>query len=104
MGRESAFWEPVTAMSTFHSSNLNSRAPIEDTPSTSSSAGWLQLSITCARAPGLSHRSLHHERCSSRTSVLTGVITAGLARVFWTASSTLNCQHWQSQPCSMQVC
>jgi hypothetical protein len=45
VGSDSAFWLPVTATSTPQSSNWNSSAPMELTPSTSSSAGWLAASI-----------------------------------------------------------
>ena len=40
VGRHSAFCEPVMATSTRHSSILNGKAPMDDTPSTSSNALW----------------------------------------------------------------
>jgi hypothetical protein len=42
---------PRTAMSTRQSSNLKSSAPMEETPSTRSSAGWSAASIVCRTLP-----------------------------------------------------
>lgn len=45
VGSDRAFWEPVTAMSTFHLSIWKSKAPMEDTPSTMNKAGCWQASM-----------------------------------------------------------
>lgn len=81
VGRDRAFWEPVTAMSIFHLSIWKSRAPIEDTPSTMNRAGWPQASIV----------SLILER-SLVTPVAVSLWTTAIALIFLSVSALSACR------------
>lgn len=83
VGRDRAFWEPVTAMSTFHLSIWKSRAPMEDTPSTMNRAGWPQASIVSL----ILGRSLV-------TPVAVSLCTTAIALIFLSVSALSACRAW----------